>query len=85
MSRPIRAAALSALPKEESCYYLTYPGSWLLAPGSWLLAPGSWLLAPGLPLRLLPTGCEDYSDNDQPGDHEANAGTDPESVEHREQ
>jgi hypothetical protein len=37
------------------------------------------------PLRLLPTGCDDYSNNDQPGDHEANTRTYPESVEHREQ
>src|ERR1700736_1602329 len=38
-----------------------------------------------LPLRLLPAGSDDYSDNDQPGDQEANARTYPESVEHREQ
>src|ERR1700730_542429 len=37
------------------------------------------------PFRLLSTGCDDYANNDQPGDHEANARTYPESVEHREQ
>src|SRR3977135_4100479 len=33
----------------------------------------------------LPAGCNDHSDNDQPGDHESNARTYPESIKHREQ
>jgi hypothetical protein len=35
--------------------------------------------------RLLSTGCDYYSNNDQPGNQKANARTYPESVEHREQ
>jgi hypothetical protein len=39
------------------------------------------LLAPD----LLPAGCDDHSNDDQPGNHEANASSYAERVQHREQ